>query len=146
MNLLRQRIIQIGFLLVCTTSSIQSGLAARIGVIDQKEAPLYETIGENPKIKSFLKRGAEVRASNYPTNGFYKVESGRQQGWIRSDQIILKEGIILKPAVVEATLPQNQDQPFIGQTQAESEKGRPVAGSKNVVKTRDKGVRTMWRR
>jgi uncharacterized protein YgiM (DUF1202 family) len=125
---------------------LESAEAARIAVIDTAKAPIYETIGKDLKVKTYLKRGTEVRSSSLPTNGFYKIEWEGQYGWVRADHILLKEGIIQPPQVVEAELPMNQDTPFIGATEVERDRGRPVTGDSNIVKSRDRGVRKLWRR
>lgn len=133
-------------ILVLTNFLISPAQAARIGIIDTAKAPVYEDLSSNSKIKSYLKRGSEVRSSSLPTNGFYKIEWDLNQGWVRSDHILLKEGILQKPEIVEAEVPMNQEAPFIGATESERERGKPIAGDENIVKTRDRGIRALWRR
>ena len=69
-----------------------SAIAAQPARVDEAGTPLYETLGKNKQVVQQLPRGAPVAASNYPTNGYYKVRtSDGKVGWIHADHLVFKQ-------------------------------------------------------
>lgn len=69
-----------------------SAWAARPGRIDVEGAELFEGPGRGYSVLEKLARGTPVAASNYPTEGFYKVRTGSGLvGWVSIDSIVIDD-------------------------------------------------------
>jgi hypothetical protein len=65
-------------------------LAARAGTVDEDQAELYEGPGKKYKVLEKVSKGTSIAASNFPTEGFYKVKTASgSTGWMSADALVL---------------------------------------------------------
>lgn len=64
--------------------------AARFATVDDDEVIVHKGPGKKFDEVSRLKRGARIHASNYPTEGYYKVRTPAGKiGWVKADSLVL---------------------------------------------------------
>ncbi len=64
--------------------------AARGAKVDLPDVPMYKGPGKKYAEVMRLKKGTRLHASNYPTEGFYKVRTGAGQiGWVKAETLLL---------------------------------------------------------
>ena len=67
-----------------------SAWAARAGVVDVEGAEVFEGPGKGYRLVDKLHKGAQVAASNIPTEGFLKIRTTTGVvGWVQADALVL---------------------------------------------------------
>src|SRR4051812_17938488 len=63
--------------------------AAKLATVDQ-ETPLRKGPSEKSVSVRKLRKGIRLTISNYPTEGFYKVRTVRNEiGWVKADTLVI---------------------------------------------------------
>jgi uncharacterized protein YgiM (DUF1202 family) len=84
----------------------EPALAARGATVDVEGVELREGPGRKFRVVGRVPKGTPVAASNYPTEGFYKVRTSRNEvGWVPADSLILR-----KTASVEEAAPPSPEE------------------------------------
>lgn len=64
--------------------------AARTAVIDVDKTELFRGPQSDSQVLTYLKKGQHVTASNYPTEGYYKVRTiDGTLGWVKANTLEL---------------------------------------------------------
>jgi uncharacterized protein YgiM (DUF1202 family) len=69
---------------------VTSAHAARTAVVDKDNTDLLRGPQQDAQVVTELKKGQHVTASNYPTEGYYKVRTvDGTIGWVKANTLIL---------------------------------------------------------
>jgi uncharacterized protein YgiM (DUF1202 family) len=70
--------------------SMAPAFAARTAVIDVDQTEMLRGPQKNSEVLQYLKKGQHVTASNYPTEGYYKVRTvDGTLGWVKANTLEL---------------------------------------------------------
>lgn len=79
-------------MLVGLVCSFFEAHASRVGRIDVEGVEVFEAPGRGSTVLEVLPRGSRVAASNFPTEGFYKIRTGSGiVGFVSVDSIVVDE-------------------------------------------------------
>jgi uncharacterized protein YgiM (DUF1202 family) len=69
---------------------IAPAFAARTAVVDVDQTEMYRGPQKDSQVLQYLKKGQHVTASNYPTEGYYKIRTvDGTLGWVKANTLEL---------------------------------------------------------
>jgi uncharacterized protein YgiM (DUF1202 family) len=76
--------------LALTLCWIAPAFAARTAIVDVDQTEMYRGPQKDSQVLQYLKKGQHVTASNYPTEGYYKVRTvDGTLGWVKASTLEL---------------------------------------------------------
>lgn len=83
-------VLSVSFLILGMLGVLPQAHAARTAVVDVDQTELYRGPQKDSQVLTHLKKGQHVTASNYPTEGYYKVRTvDGTLGWVKANTLEL---------------------------------------------------------